>query len=490
MTAMNKIIFGAGAVLALSLPVAAHAGVAEDVASSLGATAIPTGIDMPFSHETIAWEGSEIGDDGLLHVRGLTISENGATTTAALAALSPGYIRMTEVSIQGNAADERHSGVTIAELSIEGGEALDLLIVQQEQRACAPGTDDLAGVMANTLRASGIEITAPPMPEETGLAASALETIKVAEVVTALRVDAAMSCLDIPSLDIARISSVSADGSTGKIDALSMTSDMFPAEDINGFWAASLQGATFADPVGRQVLAIEQVSVHGEIGESLLELARAQQDMPALEGTSLNEAFVAALAMGRADFRFDLLGLDIPAGIFTPQVSERFGIAPDQAFSGDMRLVVSAPGGGQLLISEAVDIEGLARTDLKLHVGIGEQSSAGGLASIMRDDPRISLASRFSLIGAEFSHEDKGLSAIVEASTGMEVSALVLMAEYAAVKIPAGIRTPIFAWLSEALETSGRATLAPEGPVGFIEIGMTAAMKPEQLPELLGLSLD
>ena len=287
------------------------------------------------------------------------------------------------------------------------------------------------------------------------------------------------------SLTGTRISAV--DGDVGVIDAISILSHPVATADAPFRLAVEAEGLRVSDAAGTPVSQADRAGLTLEVGAQYA-AAMATAIATGTEPTP-TEAF-RVMAADTLRIEGHVEGLLLPLADFLPQdIGVRLAVPEGHMVTGGMAFAAGTKD-GVLGYSHEIDLAGLARSTAHADFTFGDGANAAAIGSLVEDNPEIAMAAYLMLKGASFSYEDLGIGPMVEAGTGLTPAEAVDLLRKRAEPVPAAIADPVFAWLRETATRGGKVVVAPDAPVGLVEIGMMGMMNPAGLPALLKLSYE
>lgn len=318
------------------------------------------------------------------------------------------------------------------------------------------------------LRATGISMNAPALEDMGPMSASRPgvepESLTIAGGTLAFRIGE-NDCLELTGADLSGISAKAVTGETSTAENLKSA----VARGEDGSLRTTVDLASL-DLAGRMSLAGLSATIGfgaGTIGDVV-----AAEGDPDLSEMLMTRGGELALA---------LKGIDVvPADALPPAVLAGSGLANTPRISGDASLSLSLKD-GTLDFAQKNDLDGLLASNIMLSLKIDG-------ADVPLNAGALGIVSVMSLAGAEVSLKDKGLTGVIEASTGMPSADVLSFAVASAGPIPPAIAEPVVGWIGQALDAGGTVTAAPASPVPLMAIGMAAAINPAGLQSLMNVT--
>lgn len=370
-----------------------------------------------------------------------------------------------------DAENEAFSKVTLDSVLIEGPDAARIIMMGPDD-VCAPVP--AANLGASRIEAQGIRLSAPSLGHQAGMKADEELSISSLEMGFTWTED---DCGSFDYLRMRSLSSETPEGDSMTIAAFKASLEPGAAGQVR--FDLSLSDAAFTSAAADTVARAKDVRFVAAMPMAWLAEDAAEGGVEWGDPT----AALMALAGSNAELGIEVAGLELPMGELMPgHVLDRLQLDKDSRYGGSVNVTLEASE-GRLSFGHDLRLAGLANSAASIAVAADPQALAAQASMGV-----LGIASAVNLISATFSHEDLGLNETMKAATGRDLDTVIREAA-GRIPAPSAAKAPIIDWLASALTSEGRVEARPAHPVPLVQIGMSLAMAPGSLVNILNLSV-
>lgn len=413
---------------------------------------------------------SQVANGAILFEGAAMKAPDGRILEAEELMVSDKVVMLRTAVLSRDADNEAFSKVSLDSVRIEGPDAARLIMMGPDD-VCAPMPAVKVG--SSRIDAQGIKVTAPSLGQRAGMKAD--EELSI----SSLEMGFTWTEEDCGAFDYLRMRALSSETPEGdKMTVAGAMATLETSEEGQVQLGLTMTDAAFTSA------AAESITRAGN-----LRMTAAMPEAWLAEGTDKDSvdwsdpaAALVALAGNDASFGLEITGLELPMGDLMPKhVLDKLKLGKGSQYGGQMTFNL-ASSEGKLALGHDIRMAGLANSAANIEVEVDPRSVASQASMGV-----LGIASAANLVSASFSHKDLGLNSAVQAATGMDLGELVRESA-AGIPGPASATAPIIDWLAVALTTEGNVEAAPAQPVPLMQIGMTLAMAPKSLVNILNLT--
>lgn len=425
----------------------------------------------PLDARGLGFSSVSLLDNGSILFEGATLSaSDGRILAANELTVSDAGIVLRKAVLSRDAENQAFSKVMIDSALIEGPDA-SRIIMMHPAEICAAPQGPAAG--RARIEASGIRIAAPSIGSQAGMRGTEELSISTLELGLGWMED---GCTSFDFLHMRSLLSETPEGDSMKIGGISATLD--PAGEGHRRLDLSVSDAAFRAKAGEGETGVRDIRLRLELPEAVLAGAGGAGGVDWSDAASS----IGTLLRSNASLSLALTGLELPVGELLPlPVLDKLKLDRSSRYGGAVSLNLKAAEGG-LSYAHDVRLSGLANSAAGLEIEFDPKALAAQGAMGL-----LGLASAANLVSASLSHEDLGLGDAVLAATGRDLDTIIREA-VGRLPAPAPAKAPIADWLAATFTGSGAAEARPTHPVPFMQIGMSIAMAPGSLVNILNIS--